>query len=117
MDVLMLSRLQFATATLSHFLVATGFATRTYAIYLKYPLLFAIPVCVVAALAALKIFFFRKALWKAWFASPEPAAFKLRSGLQPDCEQFSFRSAHFKNHAGGGPCFCSDYHRLSDLGL
>jgi cytochrome d ubiquinol oxidase subunit II len=51
------------------FLIATAFATRLYSIYIKLPVLFLIPLMVVAALVLTRIFLIKKALWSAWFSS------------------------------------------------
>ncbi len=51
------------------FLVATWFKTELYNNYLTYPILWLVPVVAVVALLLNKVFIFRKAWWKAWFAS------------------------------------------------
>jgi cytochrome d ubiquinol oxidase subunit II len=51
------------------FLVATWFKTGLYNNYLAYPILWLVPVVAVVALLLNKVFIFRKAWWKAWFAS------------------------------------------------
>ncbi len=56
-------------ATAVIFLAATAFATRLYENYLNHPVLFLIPVAVVAALLMTRVFMNRGAYWKAWGAS------------------------------------------------
>ncbi|MFC1857802.1 cytochrome d ubiquinol oxidase subunit II [Thermodesulfobacteriota bacterium] len=51
------------------FLAATGIWTQRWSNYLKNPLLFVIPLFVVAALILTKVFLSKQACWKAWFAS------------------------------------------------
>lgn len=51
------------------FLVATWFKTELYNNYLTYPILWLVPVVAVVALLLNKLFIFRRAWWKAWFAS------------------------------------------------
>ncbi len=51
------------------FLIASEEATGLYGNYQAYPILYVIPVLAVAGLVLTRVFLFRRALWKAWFAS------------------------------------------------
>jgi cytochrome bd ubiquinol oxidase subunit II len=51
------------------FLIATGFATRLYQNYFRYPLLWTIPAATVGALLAARVFMALASWWKAWAAS------------------------------------------------
>lgn len=51
------------------FLIATGFATRLYQNYFRYPLLWALPAVAVGTLIATRVFMGRASWWKAWSAS------------------------------------------------
>mgnify|MGYP006282122799 CR=1 FL=1 len=81
MDVVFLSRLQFAAATMFHFLwsaflilaliflIASALATDLYRNYLNNPVLFLVILLTLLAIFSVKYFLNQEAYFKAWFAS------------------------------------------------